>query len=248
MKFSVIIPMYNESSIIDDTLRTLTSYLEEFCRTHSHSYLLLFSDDGSADDCSLRVTSAVPSLQLANGEVRVVKADRNYGKGHAVTLGMANAEGDFALYTDCDLAYGTEVIGQAILKMIENPSDILIGSRNMAGDGYEGYTFLRKLASKTYIKVLAFIAGFKLSDSQCGFKVFRREVGQALFAANGTNGWAFDIEIILRADHAKYSIQEMPVKIINHRESKIHLIKDSTRMVKDVLQIRKRLKKEWKSK
>lgn len=248
MKFSVIIPMYNESSIIDDTLRTLTSYLEEFCHTHGHSYLLLFSDDGSVDDCSQRVTDAVPGMGLENGEVRVVKADRNYGKGHAVTLGMAAAEGDFALYTDCDLAYGTEVIGQAIQKMIENPTDILIGSRNMGGDGYEGYTFMRKLASKTYIKVLAFIAGFKLSDSQCGFKAFRREAGQALFALNGTNGWAFDIEIILRADHAKYSIQEMPVKIINHRESKINLIKDSSRMVKDVLQIRKRLKKEWKNK
>lgn len=248
MKFSVIIPMYNESSIIDDTLRTLTSYLEEFCRTAGHNYLLIFSDDGSADDCSQRVMDALPSLGLTGGEVKVVKADRNYGKGHAVSLGMAAAEGDIALYTDCDLAYGNEVIGQAVQKMIENPTDILIGSRNIAGDGYEGYTFMRKLASKTYIKVLAFIAGFKLSDSQCGFKVFRREVGQALFGANGTNGWAFDIEIILRADHAGYSIQEMPVKIINHRESKISLIKDSTRMVKDVLQIKKRLKKEFKNK
>jgi len=62
MKFSVIIPMYNESSIIDDTLRTLTGYLEQFCQANGHRYLLIFSDDGSADDCSQRVADALPSF------------------------------------------------------------------------------------------------------------------------------------------------------------------------------------------
>jgi len=248
MKFSVIIPMYNESSIICNTVSVLTQYLEEFCRIHGHTYLLLFSNDGSADDCGKTAVETAADMTLSYGKVCVVEADKNYGKGHAVGLGMAAAEGDIVLYTDCDLAYGTDVIGQAVLEMEKTPSDLLIGSRNLAEDGYEGYTFIRKLASKAYIRILAVTAGFRLSDSQCGFKVFRREAGQFLFAANRTWGWAFDIEILLRAGNAGYTIREMPVKIINHRESKINLLKDSTRMIRDVLRIRKRLRKEKQSK
>ncbi|MBQ8640888.1 MAG: glycosyltransferase [Clostridia bacterium] len=244
MKLSVIIPMFNESAVVTDTAKTLCGYLETWCAKNGSRYEVLFSNDGSSDGCGDLVKTFAENTSLCCGTVSVVEADRNYGKGHAVTLGMAAATGDFVIYTDCDLAYGVEVIGEAADLWIQTGCDVIIGSRNLAEDGYEGYTFLRKLASRAYIKVLCLVAGFRLSDSQCGFKGFRREIGQAVFAENKTWGWAFDIEILLRAIRKNAVIREMAVKIINHRESKIHLIRDSIRMMRDILKIRRRLKEE----
>ncbi len=244
MKLSVIIPMYNENSIVTDTAAELGAYLNGYCKAGGHIFELIFSDDGSTDGCGDTLRGWIPSHPFAYGEVHVVTAEHNYGKGHAIGLGMAAATGDYALYTDCDLAYGVEVIGKAADTIATAGADILIGSRNLAADGYEGYTFLRKLASKTYIKILCLYAGFQLSDSQCGFKCFQTAVGQALFAKNGTNGWAFDIEILLRATRAGYTITEFPVKILRHRESKIHLLRDSMRMLSDICKIKRRLRAE----
>lgn len=98
------------------------------------------------------------------------------------------------------------------------------------------------MASKTYVTVLALAAGFKLSDSQCGFKAFRTDVAKDIFSECETNGWAFDFEVLMRANQKKYKIEEMPVKIVNHRDSKIHIIQDSLRMLRDIRKIKKRLK------
>ena len=244
MKLSVIIPMYNENSIVTDTAAELGAYLDDYCKTSGHTFELIFSDDGSADGCGNTLRDWIMAHPFVHGEIRVVTAEHNYGKGHAVGLGMASATGDYLLYTDCDLAYGVEVIGKAADAIAAAGTDILIGSRNLSADGYEGYTFLRKLASKTYIQVLCLYAGFRLSDSQCGFKCFKANVGQALFAKNGTDGWAFDIEILLRATQAGYSITEFPVKILRHRASKIHLVRDSVRMLSDIRKIKRRLRAE----
>lgn len=244
MKLSVIIPMYNENSIVTDTASELCAYLEDYCQAGGHTFELLFSDDGSTDGCGDTLRDWIASHPFTKGAVCVVMAERNYGKGHAVGLGITAATGDYVLYTDCDLAYGTEIIGKAADAIAAVGTDVLIGSRNLAADGYDGYAFLRKLASKAYIKVLCLYAGFRLSDSQCGFKCFKTNVGKALFAQNGTNGWAFDIEILLRATRSKYTIMEFPVKILRHRESKIHLVRDSMRMLSDIRKIKRRLRAE----
>ncbi len=248
MKLTVIIPMYNESAIVTDTARTLCGYLDGWAAETGNFWEVLFSNDGSHDNCGALVQDFADAHTFLHGAPRLVEADKNYGKGHAITLAMAEAAGDFVIYTDCDLAYGVEVLGEAVSLWQEYGCDVLIGSRNLAADGYEGYTFLRKLASKLYIKVLCLVAGFRLSDSQCGFKGFRRQVGQAVFSENTTWGWAFDIEILLRALRKKAVIREMAVKILNHRESKIHLVKDSIRMMRDILRIRRTLRAEEKAK
>lgn len=104
---------------------------------------------------------------------------------------------------------------------------MVIGSRNLSKDGYAGYTALRRLMSKVYIRVLCFVGGFQLSDSQCGCKGFRREAVQAIFPHCEVDGFAFDFESILWAQKLGVGITEMPVKIINHRESKVRVLRDT---------------------
>lgn len=234
MKISLCIPMYNENSIIADTAKTLSEYMEKTFE----DYEILFSNDGSRDGSD----KTVEALGLPN--VRVVGYPDNKGKGCAVRTAMLAAEGDVVMFTDADLAYGTDVIKRVYDAFVEDPdAELVIGSRNLSGDGYEGYTFIRKLASKTYIKVLCLAGGFKLSDSQCGCKAFRRDAVQRIFPRCEVNGFAFDFEAILWAVKFGMKIKEIPVKVINHRESKVRVIRDTFKMLRDLRKMKKRIKK-----
>ena len=226
--------MYNENSIIADTAKTLSEYMEKTF----DEYEILFSNDGSRDGCD----KTVEALGLPN--VRVVGYPDNKGKGCAVRTAMLEADGDVVMFTDADLAYGTDVIKRVYDAFVESPdADIVIGSRNLSNDGYEGYTFIRKLASKTYIKVLCIAGGFKLSDSQCGCKAFRRDAVKKIFPRCEVNGFAFDFEAILWSVKLGMKIKEIPVKVINHRESKVRVLRDTFKMLRDLRKMKKRIKK-----
>lgn len=235
MKFSLCIPMYNEASIIADTARTLSDYMSE----HFDDYEIIFSNDGSRDRCGDIVR------EMALPCVKVIESKENMGKGYAVRMAMLEAKGDIVMFTDADLAYGTDVIGRVRDEFAKNSQmQMLIGSRNMLKDGYHGYTFIRKLASKTYIKLLCVIGGFKLSDSQCGCKAFSGEAARKIFSRCEVNRFAFDYECILWANKLGITIDELPVKIINHRASTINVWRDSVKMLRDVNKMKKKIKKE----
>ncbi len=235
MKLSVIIPMYNESSIIGSSVQQFNDYLS----SNYEDYELIFSNDGSKDDCG----DTVAAYAEKDPRVKLVGYEQNRGKGCAVRTGVLASTGDVVVFTDCDIAFGVDAVGRAVEHLSADPDeDMVVGSRNLSGDGYEGYTFIRKLASKTYIKILGLIGGFKLSDSQCGIKGFRGEAARNIFSECETDGFAFDFEVIMLAQAFGYKIGEMPVKIINHRESKVHVMSDAVKMIRDVIKIKKRVK------
>ena len=236
MRLSLIIPMYNESSVIEQSAQTLQNALDrDFGK---ENYELLFVDDGSKDGCSQLIRSD------EEHQVRVIRYEENRGKGYAVRMGMLAANGDIVMFTDADLAYGTEVVLRAAEMLCkQTDADVLVGSRNLKKDGYEGYSFFRKVASKAYIRVLCMIGGLKLSDSQCGCKAFRKDAAQKIFSNCEVDRFAFDFEAILWAQKFGYHFIEMPVKVINHRESTVHVFKDSFRMLHDLRKMKKRIRK-----
>ena len=236
--FSLIIPMYNEEKILPETLATLNEYMSRAF----DDYEVVFSDDGSTD----RSREIVENCGYKN--IRVVGCEKNRGKGAAVRNGMLSAKGDVRLFTDCDLAYGTDIIGKVYKEFEKAGCDVMIGSRNLTDDGYYGYTPMRKFASKSYIKLLCAVGGFKLSDSQCGFKAFSGEAAEKIFAIAETNGFAFDFEALMIANLMGLKVSEIPVKIINHREeaSKVNVFKDTFKMLGDVSEMKKRVKKTVK--
>lgn len=237
--------MYNESSIAEATVKTVHKAMESLREKYGYDYEVLFSNDGSTDNCADIVRRTADSL--GNGRIRVTGYAKNRGKGAAVRHAMLEATGDFAVCTDCDLAYGTDVIAEAVRWFEGTPTpDLVVGSRKLGNDGYEGYTFIRKAASKAYMIVLRVVAGFKLSDSQCGFKAYRTDAAHRIFSDMETDGFAFDIEVLTIAKSMGFTICEMPVKIINHRESKIHVLSDSVKMLGDLLKIKKRVKKKYR--
>lgn len=235
MIISVCIPMYNESAIIEKNASILQSYMTK--RFGKDNFEVIFFDDGSKDNSF----DLVSNLKLDN--VRVLRTVENHGKGSAVRRAMLAANGDIAMFTDADLAYGCNVIGEFADYMNKNPdTDVLIGSRSLHKDGYEGYTLMRKIASKLYITVLCVLGGFKLSDSQCGCKAFRNHAAKKIFSNATVDRFAFDFEALLIANKIGYRIAEYPVKVINHGDSKVNVLKDSLKMLSDLYKMKVRIK------
>lgn len=230
MKVSLVIPAYNESRIIEDTMAQCLEYL----RANFDEYELVIVDDCSSDDTKAR------ALRCADEHTRVYGYDEHRGKGCAVRTGMLRAEGDVIVCTDADLAYGLEPVAQAVENV--RGSDIVVGSRHISEDGWAGYTFIRRLASLIFAFAVRLISGLDY-DTQCGFKCFGREAARRIFSVCTTDGFAYDFEVMMLADGLGMSIRQQAVTVINHRESTVHLLRDALRMLRDVLRIRASVKK-----
>ncbi len=258
-KVSIIIPTYNESAIIEQTLSTLVCYLDT---RFGRAYQLLFVDDGSRDGTADLVAALIsemaktdPASAAAEGRILSLGYEDNRGKGAAVRYGMLRASGDIRIFTDADLAYGTDVLGAfydalATHGAPENtadaprPSVIAIGSRDIHEDGYRGYTAYRRFVSRTYRAILRGFFGLAVSDSQCGIKGFTASAAERIFSVAETNRYAFDFELITLASRAGMPILELPVCVVNNRKSRIRLVRDTTRMLRDLIATKRRLGKK----
>lgn len=239
MKISLCIPMYNERAICAATARALYRAMTAYCMRQGYDWEIIFCDDGSTDGSIELLRNTVHNEGLSR--IRCIGYEQNRGKGAAVRTAVLASDGDVVLYTDCDLAYGTDVIELGAEKTLEG-NKIVLGSRNLDQNGYAGYTFLRRMASKLYIKVIAVCAGFRLTDSQCGFKCFEGDTARKIFSLCTIDGFAFDLEVIKIAQKLGFSLIEMPVHIINHRDSKINIVRDAVHMLGDIRKIKKRIR------
>ncbi len=224
--------MYNEEKGALQCVETLDRYLSENFDKHE----IITVNDGSRDGTE----GVLFSLAEKYPDLKPVSYKENRGKGCAVRTGILESKGDIVVYTDTDLAYGVDVIG----KMADKCKDIVIGSRNLTKEGHKSYTLLRKLASKTYIKFLNFAAGFSHSDSQCGIKCYKGDIARRIFPLCKTDGFAFDLEALMIAERMGYQVDEYGVSIINHTEeaSKVHIVKDTLKMLSDIKKIKKHVK------
>ena len=233
---SVIIPMYNEEAGCEKCIEMLDRSLSE----SFDNYEIVAVNDGSGD----RTGEVLAGLKADFPHLTVCSYTENRGKGHAVRTGILSSLGDFVLYTDCDLAYGTKIIKEMYEKLSDSDMDILIGSRNLTKNGYGHYTFFRRLVSRLYIKTVCLFAGFDHTDSQCGIKCFRGDCAKKIFEKCTVDGFAFDLEALMIGEKAGFSVGEYPVEIVNHNQnsSKVHIFRDTLKMLADLVKIRKRIK------
>ena len=234
MKITLLFPMYNEEKIIGDTLLTVSQYMKN---TFGDGYEILFVNDGSRDACA-DIVAAFPDPC-----VRLVTYEENHGKGYAIRTGVKEACGDVVMFTDCDLAYGTDVIKEFYDALSSSDAGAAVGSRPKHKDGYAGYTPLRKLVSRTYLRVLRIFGGLRLSDSQCGCKAFRNREAKEIFSRCTVDRFAFDMEAIMIADRLGVRFIEIPVTVKNHGESKVSVLRDTPKMLRDLVKMKRRIRR-----
>lgn len=232
MKLSLVIPAYNESLIIVDTLKTVMARLARI----DPDYELILVDDGSTDGMAELVRP------LENEHLRLEGYRPNRGKGAAVRVGMLAAKGDYIFCTDADLAYGLENIPPMLDKLEKTGCDLCIGSRRLNGEGYKDYPFIRLVTSKGFGLLVRVLSGLPY-DTQCGIKGYTRTAAHAIFAKCQTDGFAFDFEVLLRAKKSNMTVEQEAVSIVNHRDSKVDILRDSVRMFNDLLRIKAQVKR-----
>ncbi|MEG2744718.1 MAG: glycosyltransferase, partial [Oscillospiraceae bacterium] len=234
-KISLIIPAYNEASIISDTIGQAMAYLDNnFC-----DYELIIADDGSTDN-TRELVEAIP-----NSRLRCVSYKLNRGKGCAVREGVLAATGDIIVYTDADLAYGLEAVGELVAKLKSSGAGAAIGSRKLHPEGYRDYPPIRLLASRVFGIITGLMSGFHY-DTQCGLKAFTAPAAREIFSRCENFGFAFDFEVMMLSEKLGISVAQLPVMIINHRDSKVRVIRDSIKMFGDIIKIRRSVSNRMK--
>ena len=227
---SVVIPAYNEENRITKTVTTINAFLKE----QFSAYEIIVVSDGSTD----RTIEHVKALSLPC--VRTCGYSQNRGKGEAVKFGVQAAKGDFVLFTDADLPYAPAYIKDAY-DLYKNGADVVLGSRETQLSSYPWYRWISSICFSLAVRVLL---GMNVPDTQCGFKGFSKKAKEQIFEKSTLTGWGFDVELIYIAKkQLKLKIDRVTVSMKHENEgSKIRIISDSVKMLKEVLAVRKNAK------
>ncbi len=216
---SIVIPAYNEEQRLPGTLRAIAAYLE----TKALDFVeILAVDDGSRD----RTAEVVRQAAAADPRIRLLQNPGNRGKGYAVRHGMREARGEWVLFTDADLSAPIEDLDRLEEAVERERADGAIGSRALDRRlVLKHQSALRELSGRFFNLVMRLITGLPYRDTQCGFKLFRRDVAQCVAARQRSDGFGFDVEILFIARRHGYRILEVPVRWANVEGTKVSLLK-----------------------
>jgi dolichyl-phosphate beta-glucosyltransferase len=229
MDLSIVIPCFNEERRLAPTLGLIRAYL---ARDDIAGELILV-DDGSRDG----TLSLMRTQAARHPGIRVVAITPNRGKGRAVAEGVGVARGDQILMTDADLSTPIEELPK-LQAALGRGADVAIGSRAAPGAREIDQPLHRQLMGKTFNRLVQtlLLPGFR--DTQCGFKLFRGEVAHRLFADLVTDGFAYDVEVLVRALDAGWTVEEVPVRWFNAGASTVAPLRASAAMLRDLVRLR----------
>ncbi|MBQ9116500.1 MAG: glycosyltransferase [Clostridia bacterium] len=229
---SLVIPVYNEEKNLPTTLPKLAKWLAD----GRGSREVVLYDDGSRDGSAELIRSCAEH----HPGMRLISSEQNRGKGASVRAGMLAARGKYRVFTDCDLAYGLDAVRRIEEKLKNSGAGAVIGSRALHPSGYQGYSVFRRVMSRAYVDLLKIAAGLNHTDSQCGIKGFTASSAERIFSLCQTDRFAFDLEVLTVAKKLRIRVRELPVNIIRHdqNQSKVRIVHDTVRMLKDVYRIR----------
>lgn len=228
---TLIIPIYNGEAAIPAMWKTL----RDWKKAGAGVAALAFVNDGSTDNTGAMLDVIVQE----DPSIMVHHVHRNQGKGHALktALEVLPLQGGIIAFTDVDLPYGVQAIDDAVQYLKDHKNaDIVIGSRKKAKK--HQYSHYRRVFSGVFRMFLPTKVR-KFSDTQCGLKVFRTPVAKDVFAHAQTSRWAFDVELLLRAVHAGYTVHEIPVRMQLQPRGKggVSVLRDGVRILGDLWNI-----------
>ncbi|HET8579241.1 MAG TPA: dolichyl-phosphate beta-glucosyltransferase [Methylomirabilota bacterium] len=233
VEWSVIIPAYNEALRLPAYLKDVVAYFEG----RDVAFEVLVVDDGSTDDTAERVAEIAAGRPFIG--VHVLPGNR--GKGAAVREGMRRTQGALKLMTDAD---GATPIGEVerLEAAIRRGADVAVGSRVLRDPTVVRHTRLhRKLSGHVFNFIVRRLGVSGVVDTQCGFKLFRSAVAEDLFGALSTDGFGFDVELVLLAQGRGYRVVEVPISWADQPGSKVGVLSDGPRMLRDIVAARWRL-------
>ena len=235
---SLVIPAFEEAARLPETFRALEAWLSA---PPCAPVEVLLVDDGSAD-ATLELCQAFAATR-PSGQVRAVGAPHR-GKGATVTRGVLEARGALILFSDADLSVPLSE-AEALIAAVEQGADVAIGSRELPGSRREEEPGYRHLMGRAFNRVVQLLVLPGIQDSQCGFKLFRRQAARDVFSrlrrygadappVRGPMVTAFDVEALFLARQLGYRVAEVPITWVHGHGSKVRPVVDALRMARDV--------------
>jgi len=227
---SFVIPAYNEEGVLRYTLETAHRYF----RSIPVTFELLPIDDGSEDD-----TFGIASrFAGTHPECRPIRNEVNRGKGFSVRRGIEEARGELVIFSDADLSTPIEETAK-LLKQLDAGFDMVIGSRDMPdSDVRVRQPWYRETMGKIFNRIVRILVVGGYSDTQCGFKGFRRDKMLPVTSRLRIDTFSFDVELLFVASRLGLKIREEPVTWLNNPDTRVNALTDSARMFVDLFLIR----------
>jgi len=227
---SVVVPCFNEAPTIYENLKIIHGYLFR----NFHDFEMIAVDDGSTDGTRQELARFQGDYAL-----KIIRKDVNRGKGSAVKSGVAAGRHNVLMFLDADLGIPVEELGKFI-EELEKGHDIVIASRFVPGLKIKRpVAWHRRLMEKGFrFFRLLIVSDWKVKDTQCGFKVFSREIAEKVFPRLTLERFAFDAELVFVASKFGYTIKELPVTLQNPPNSHVRMIRDPLNMFSDLIKIR----------
>ncbi|RMG79707.1 MAG: glycosyltransferase family 2 protein [Bacteroidetes bacterium] len=224
---SIVIPAYNEALVIDKTIESIKQYMHRF---HSErDYEIIVVDDGSTDKTSEKVKRFEDVILLTH--------KTNLGKGKAVKTGYEKARNKIVVVMDADDSIPIKNI-ENVWEHLED-YDAVVASRYLNKSAANWPSFFRRMMSRTFSGTVKFLFNLSVSDSQCGFKVFKKPNFDSVFNKVSVYGWAYDVEVLALAAKEGLKVKDFPVVFIpGKRPSKVNYWKTSFQMLSQILKIK----------
>lgn len=224
---SIVIPAYNEEKRIEETLKTIISYLK---RKNFTSEVIIVND--GSNDSTAKIVERYTKKQQ---NWKLINLQKNKGKGFAVKTGVLAAVGKFILFSDADGAAPIEELDK-LLKYIKE-YDIVIGSRKIRSPDFQKTQPIYRRIISRFGGILTSTLIKNIKDTQCGFKLMNHAVAKDIFKKQKIHRYGFDIEMLAIAQHYNYTISEIPIKWIHIDSSKFNPIKDTIRTLREFIKI-----------
>ncbi|MBC7899359.1 MAG: glycosyltransferase family 2 protein [Saprospiraceae bacterium] len=235
---SIVVPAFDEQDRLGDSVRIIAEYIE---KTGLNAELIIV-DDGSKDKTAGIAESACDAFP--NVESKVIRYEENRGKGFAVRTGLLAAQADIALFSDADLSTPIEEMNKLIEPIESGEFDVTFGSRALDRTLIGTHQpWRREQGGRVMNLIIKTMSGLPFLDTQCGFKAFRMDKFRPLLELMTIDRFGFDVEFLYVAKHHALRLSEIPVRWNNVEGSKVSVVRDTRRMITELVQIRRNSKR-----
>jgi putative flippase GtrA len=210
----VVVPVHNEERVLEASVRRLHHYLST---AFPFSWRITVVDNASTDGTWLSATRLARDLPGVDARHLDEK-----GRGRALRAAWAASDASVLAYMDVDLSTDLAALLPLVAPLVSGHSDVAIGSRLTPDASVARYP-KRELVSRTYNLFLRAAFATRVRDAQCGFKAVRADVARRLLPAVHDEGWFFDTELLLLAEHNGLRIHQVPVDWVDDPDSRVHV-------------------------